>query len=389
MYGIELNERFSGPARDGQWSDAPAPAAGDGLWVAVLPPAEAAQLGHALTELRAAGHAVQGFVDRAALLAAALGADAPLVVLEAARNEFSVSVAGAAGGEAALRRQLRLPGGFASLQRAWLDLAASTLVQQTRFDPLHDQRHEAGLRAQLPALAVAAQRDGQASCEVDAGTGTLRLTLTRDQFATAAAPVWQPLVAALQAFAAAGDDSALLVPQSLLELPGCDALLAQAHFARQWRHADGLAARAASLLPPAPVAAGGAVTYRSSLPVFAAGLGEALLPIEAANLSGQRFATHVVYRGQVIAIPADGLVIGREPGAGQALRLPEGVAGVSRRHCTLYCDGMRSQLVDHSSHGSFVDGVRVRGRALLAAGSTLRLGDPGIDLPLVALGTAE
>jgi hypothetical protein len=389
MFGIELNDRFEGHARDGQWSAMPAPPeAGAGLWVAVLPPAEVAQLGRALGELRNAGHGVQGFVDRAALLAAALGGDAQWVVLEAARGQFSISLAGNAGGEAALRRQLRLAGGMAALQRAWLDLAASTLVQQTRFDPLHDQQHEAGLRARLPQLAAAAQRDGQASCDIEAGDSLLQLTLTRDQFATAAAPIWQPLAAALQAFAASGEDSVLLVPEILLDVPGFDTVLAQARFARQFRHADGLAARAASLLPATAAAEGGAVTYRSSLPAFGTPLRADLAPVEASGMDVQRFATHVVYRGGAIAIPTEGLVIGRDPGTGLVLRLPEGVAGLSRRHCTLYSDGARSQLVDHSSHGSFIDGARVHGRALLAAGSTLRLGDPGIELPLVALGAA-
>jgi pSer/pThr/pTyr-binding forkhead associated (FHA) protein len=68
------------------------------------------------------------------------------------------------------------------------------------------------------------------------------------------------------------------------------------------------------------------------------------------------------------------------------LPLPEGVAGLSRRHCTLLRENGRSQIIDHSSHGSWLDGVRVRGRALLPAGSTLKLGDPGVELQLVAIG---
>jgi pSer/pThr/pTyr-binding forkhead associated (FHA) protein len=84
-------------------------------------------------------------------------------------------------------------------------------------------------------------------------------------------------------------------------------------------------------------------------------------------------------------ITAQGLVLGRDPADANALRLPEGIAGLSRRHCTLRRDHGRTLLVDHSSYGSFVDGARVNGRAFLAAGSVLRLGTPGIELPLVAL----
>jgi pSer/pThr/pTyr-binding forkhead associated (FHA) protein len=97
-------------------------------------------------------------------------------------------------------------------------------------------------------------------------------------------------------------------------------------------------------------------------------------------------ATHVVYGGRVVPIPASGLVIGRDPGPAPAIQVPEGRAGLSRRHCTLRRDAGRTQVIDHSSHGTFIDGARVRGRALLRAGTTLRLGDPGVELQLVTIG---
>ena len=98
-------------------------------------------------------------------------------------------------------------------------------------------------------------------------------------------------------------------------------------------------------------------------------------------------ATHIVYGGKVLASSAAGIIVGRDPGTQSSLRVPEGMAGISRRHCTLRRDGGRTVVIDHSSHGTFVDGARVRGRALLPAGGMLRLGEPGIELPLVAIET--
>ncbi len=411
MRGVELNDRLMGVARDGVAAAvaAPQPATGrhasaaaaalvthlaaqspptqdDALWVALAPPADGAALGELLRQLRAGGYAVQGFVDRAALLAAWLGGSSPLVALDLSRQQLSISVAGVAGDQAALRRNVALPGGERALHDAWLQLAAATLVQQTRFDPLHDQRHEAQLRAQLPALAASAQREGQASCSIDTGADTLSLTLTRDQLASAAAHWLQPVIAALQALSAASDDASLLVPASLLDIPGLDDALAGARFARALRCDDGVAAVPASLLPAVATVAGAAgVPYRTQLARLP---GAAPDVVQLLNLRGQEpevMATHLVYRGRVLPIPAEGLVIGRDPGVAGALRLPDGLAGLSRRHCTLRRDGGRTQLIDHSSHGTWLDGLRVRGRALLAAGSTLRLGEPGIELALVAL----
>jgi hypothetical protein len=103
-------------------------------------------------------------------------------------------------------------------------------------------------------------------------------------------------------------------------------------------------------------------------------------------------ATHVVYRGRAIPIPAQGMVLGRAEAdtnpTPPGLQLPEGIAGLSRRHCTLQRTGERTQVIDHSRHGTFVDGLRVHGRGFLAAGSVLRLGTPGIELPLIALGAS-
>jgi hypothetical protein len=171
----------------------------------------------------------------------------------------------------------------------------------------------------------------------------------------------------------------------MLEIPGFEEALAGARVARMLRCPDGQGAVAASLLAPSAVTAAGGVPYRTELPCSAVTTADGVQPLVLQGTDPDVMATHLVYRGRVLPIPAAGLVIGRDPGEVAGLKLPDGIAGLSRRHCTLRRDGARTQLIDHSSHGSFLDGVRVRGRALLPAGSTLRLGDPGIELALVAL----
>jgi hypothetical protein len=361
------------------------PVEGADGWFALAPPQDVAALGELLAQLRANGHAVRGFVDRAALLAAWLDLPAPLVVLELSRARLSISVASRDATTASLLRHVSLPGGERALTAAWLELARATLVQQTRFDPLHSQRHELQLRSGLPRLAAEAERSGQASLTVDAATGTLVLTLTRDQLAAAAAPVLRPLAVALQALAAANGAGTLLVPATLRDIPGCDAALADGHFARLLQLDTGLTARALRLLPVESAVPTGAVPYRTQLPLLAgAAPSVGLAPLQLRGQQAEAMATHVVYRGRALALTPAGIVLGRDVGE-SALPLPEGVAGLSRRHCTLRREEGRSQIIDHSSHGSWLNGARVRGRALLPAGSTLRLGRPGVELQLVAL----
>jgi hypothetical protein len=383
VYGADLNDRLPGWAADGFMLDT-APDAG-ALWVAVPPQVGNSGLGESLRQLRAAGFAVQGFVDRATVLAAWLRQPGYSAVLDLSRHGLAISLVMNDGATAALRRTVAFPGGEAALHAAWLDLAAGTLVQQTRFDPLHDRRHEAQLRQLLPALAAQAQRTGQGSGVLEAGTHSLPLTLARDQFIAAASDWLQPLATALQALSAATDDCAVLLPASMLDIPGIVDTLAAARFAAVFEIADALPACAASLLPAVSAAPSGGVQFLTRVPLFAAAADPAVRVPLALRDPGAVMATHVIYRGRALAIPAAGLIIGRDPGEQSALRLPEGIAGLSRRHCTLRRDGGRTQIVDHSSFGSFIDGVRVRGRALLAAGSVLRLGEPGVELPLVAL----
>jgi hypothetical protein len=197
------------------------------------------------------------------------------------------------------------------------------------------------------------------------------------------------LGAALQALAAGMPEARLLVSESLTGMPGMDAVLDSAHLSRVMVVPAGSAACAASALPALPPLASGAVQYltRTSVPVASREVSP-LPQRQGRDAQPPLMATHVVYRGRAMPIGAQGLVLGREPGSATELRLPEGIAGLSRRHCTLRREQGRTQIVDHSSFGSFLDGARVSGRAFLAAGSTLRLGTPGIELALVAFDEA-
>ncbi len=98
--------------------------------------------------------------------------------------------------------------------------------------------------------------------------------------------------------------------------------------------------------------------------------------------------THLLLDGRALAIGSDAIVVGRAPGDARGVTLPGGVAGVSRRHCTFVRDGSELVLLDHSSFGTFVNGERVAERVRVYAGDRVRLGEPGIELALIAVGEA-
>ncbi|HXC60087.1 MAG TPA: FHA domain-containing protein [Steroidobacteraceae bacterium] len=356
------------------------------LWVAVGPELDAAAMGEVLRALRSTEFQVQGFVDRSAVLAGWQQLPGHHISIAQSRQQTLISVAFHDGTAVELQRTVKLPGGAQRLHDAWLQLAAQTLVQQTRFDPLHDLRHEAALRAALPALVAAAARDGQAQYSMDAAGRELTLALTRDQLEAACAPALRSLAASLQTLAAGMPEATLLVSESLAQMPGMDAVLDSAHLPRILVASPGSAACAASALDASAPLTSGAVQYLTRVPLpHTQPPPPPLSAWQGRDAQPAMMATHVVYRGRAVAIDADGLVLGREVDDAHSLRLPEGVAGLSRRHCTLRRERGRTQIVDHSRYGSFLDGARVNGRAFLAAGSVLRLGTPGIELALVAL----
>jgi pSer/pThr/pTyr-binding forkhead associated (FHA) protein len=84
---------------------------------------------------------------------------------------------------------------------------------------------------------------------------------------------------------------------------------------------------------------------------------------------------------------AESLVVGRGPAdSSRYIALPDGLAGVSRRHCTFVHDGDELVLLDHSTFGTFVNGERVQERVRIHAGDRVRLGEPGVELALIAVG---
>ncbi len=120
-------------ARLAEW---PAPLSGDAC-VAVPACFDAPALSRLLAVCRAAGLAVNAFVDAAALAAAALGLrEATLIVLELGLHHAGATRVEVAADEARRRSsRLRARGGLIALQESWLQLVSEAMVLKTRFDP--------------------------------------------------------------------------------------------------------------------------------------------------------------------------------------------------------------------------------------------------------------
>ena len=371
-------------------------AAGDGLraagqtfaaWVAVSAAFSPRALSDVLAVAQAAGMRVHGFVDAAVATVAPLGLARSAIVLE--MGLFHVAATAVECGAAVRRRRaiVSRSGGLLDICQSWLDVVSAAMVLRTRFDPLHDAAVEQRLFGELPRLSAQAVETGSATVALEGPAGEQHeVQIARDQLAAAAAAPYRELERCLHELRRAGAPVAVIVPQALLALAGLRERLGTLSDCELVVVPEGWAAAVASQMPldeaaNAPVRLVRRLAATAMLPQGAAPQRQQLGERPGEEID----PTHLLHAGRALPLTARGLTVGRE-GNGADITVPEGAAGISRRHCTILRDGDGVVLVDHSRHGTWVNDERVAGRARLHAGDQVRIGEPGIELALISVG---
>ena len=240
------------------------------------------------------------------------------------------------------------------------------------------------------------------------------MSLSRDQFAEAAQPIYRELVRLLHSLRPAGAEVAIVMPEPVAMLPGLREILQQFVGCELIAIPEGFAAAAVSLIDLPEAQPGEPVRLLRRLPANEQPALAEGVTREVLGRSGVRATppTHVLFDGRAYALGTTPLVVGRSPvaaassaapgsaasvargagrsnaerAAGKRPLLPDGLAGVSRRHCTFVRDGDELVLIDHSHFGTVVNGERVSERVRIHAGDKVRLGEPGIELSLISIG---
>ena len=369
------------------------------VWIAVPMRADAEGLGAMLGIAQNVGLKVEGFVDAAAVTVASLHTSRNALVLELGLHHAAVTAVD--GGAQARRRRAVVSdlGGLVELYEAWLTFISTAMVKRTRFDPFTNADTEQQLFDALPALTRQAAESGSTTAAVSNGDARFEVSLSRDQFAEAAQPVYRELVRLLHSLRPAGAEVAIVAPEPVATLPGLREILQQFVGCELIAVQEGFAAAATSLIDLPEATAGESVRLLRRLPLNEQPALAEGVTREVLGRSGARAAppTHVLFDGRAYTLGTTPLVVGRSPVAASAaevpstplangLSLPDGLAGVSRRHCTFVRDGDELVLIDHSHFGTVVNGERVSERVRIHAGDKVRLGEPGIELSLISIG---
>jgi len=95
--------------------------------------------------------------------------------------------------------------------------------------------------------------------------------------------------------------------------------------------------------------------------------------------------THLLVDNTAYALRSEPLVLGsHRSDADRFIELSQTMPGVSRRHCSLQRENGQCTVRDFSRYGTFLNGHRIDGSAVLQVGDRIRLGTPGYELRLIA-----
>jgi hypothetical protein len=361
---------------------------GEHVWITAPVHADAEGLGNVLGIAQSLKLTVDGFIDAAAVTVASVRAARSALVLEVGLHHAAAAAVDSSGQARRRRAIVSEQGGLIELYQAWLAFISIAMVKRTRFDPFTTAVTEQQLFDALPMLTRQAAETGSTTAAVTNGEARFEVSLTRDQFAEAAQPLYRELIRLLHALRPAGAEVTLVIPDAVAAFPGFRELLQQFIGCELITVPDGFAAAATSLLDLPQAEAGNAVRLLRRLPLREQTALSAVITREVLGRTGFGATppSHLLFDGRAIPLSTSSLVVGRSPGNGQALALPDGLAGVSRRHCTFVRDGSEVVLIDHSHYGTFVNGERVSERVRIHAGDKVRLGEPGIELSLISIG---
>ncbi|MDH3615424.1 MAG: FHA domain-containing protein [Gammaproteobacteria bacterium] len=270
--------------------------------------------------------------------------------------------------------------GLLTLYDNWLRIIAESFVQQSRFDPLHTAETEQVLQNSISDwLSVAASADS-VPMEIEYRGIAHRAELESLELIAAAAPVYQNIVSNLRALYRAEDTPAIQLSDRAARMPGLAETLKTRVGGEVFLLEPGATAR--GLLRRCRETRGdGGLTLVRHLPWDQAPV--EVRVSEAASRGGQ--PTHLLFGNHAHAVSTDPLVLGSQPADSERwLDLQQEMPGVSRRHCVVSQENGQCVVTDYSRYGTFLNGHRIDGSAVLQTGDLLRVGTPGFELRLIS-----
>lgn len=270
--------------------------------------------------------------------------------------------------------------GLLALYDAWIAVIAEAFVRQSRFDPLHTAETEQTLLERLPKWLVSASAGDTVGLDIEYRGIAHHAELDSLELVAAAAPMYHAIVSSLRALYRADETPAVQLTARVARMPGLADMIkarvgGEVFLLESGATARGLLSRCADMR-----AGDHAVSLLRQLPWDQSAVDVA--HESAAANAGQ--PTHLLFSNIAYCIDSDPLTLGSQPAESERwVDLREDMPGVSRRHCSLQRENGQCIVRDFSRYGTFLNGHRIDGSAVLQIGDRIRLGTPGFELRLI------
>ena len=270
--------------------------------------------------------------------------------------------------------------GLLPLYDAWIRVISDAFVKQSRFDPLHTAETEQLLLDRLGGWLASASANDRVALEIEYRGIAHSAELESLELISAAAPVYQRIASQLRAIYRAEETPAIQLSDRAARMPGLAEMLAarvggDVFLLEPGATARGLLSRCRDMR-----SGDGGVTLIRQLP-----WDQSPVQIEKDErpvATGQ--PTHLLFENTAYPIDGRPLLMGSQPAVGERwIDLRGDMPGVSRRHCAVERRNGQCVVEDYSRYGTFLNGHKIDGSAVLQVGDLVRLGSPGYEFRLI------
>jgi len=270
--------------------------------------------------------------------------------------------------------------GLQLLYENWLKLIAEAFVQQSRFDPLHTAETEQMLQDRMPDWLVRASSATTVALEVEYRGISHHAEIESLELVATAAPVYQSMVSSLRALFRAEETPAIQLSSRAARMPGLAETLKTRVGGEVFLLEPGATARGL-IKRCRPERSSGGVTLSRHMP-----WDQSPVAVESDGSGGNGGQpTHLLHGHSAYSLRGKPLVLGSQAADGERwLDLQQQMPGLSRRHCVVSSSNGQFVVTDHSRYGTFLNGHRIDGSAVLQTGDLIRIGTPGFELRLIS-----
>jgi len=270
--------------------------------------------------------------------------------------------------------------GLLLLQQRWLKVIAEGFVQQSRFDPLHTAETEQALQIKMPEWLNEAGTSETVTVELEYRGTRHQAEIESFELVAAAGPVYQNIVSSLRALFRAEETPAMQLSGRAARMPGLADTLKSRVGGEVFLLDEGATARGL-VQRCQPDQKGGGLTLSRQMP-----WDQAPVIVESQDAGGNGAKpTHLLFGHNAYSLQGRPLVLGSQVSSDERwLDLQKEMPGMSRRHCVVSRDNGQLVISDFSRYGTFLNGHRIEGSAVLQTGDLIRIGTPGFEFRLIS-----